>query len=442
VIRPTSRTWDVLIVGAGAAGLAAAERLSKARRSVLILEARGRLGGRVDTRRFRGEPLPVELGAEFVHGRSPEIFEIAREAGLVVDRLPDCHRITAGKRLVRQHDYWERFERMTRSMRRRGPDRSVEEFLRGRRNLSSADRQILASMVDGYYAAPLGRASEKALSSSGEGPSGPEEQEQFHLVSGYGAIIRFLARRLDRKRAAIRLRAVVSEVRWRRGSVTVFLEDGTAFRGARLLMTAPIGVLRAPAGERGAIRWDPPLDAKRRALEGLEMGRVRKLVLTFRRPYWEDPEILRRSEGGDTDPIDFLHSPGAPFPTWWTASPAAGLGRITAWAGWNGTRELEGLSRSAVRDEALATLGALLGIAPAALRSGLVSAREHDWNADPFSRGAYSYQAVGGATAPGRLAEPVADTLFFAGEGTESEQSGTVPGAIASGRRAARRLLG
>src|SRR5262249_2217137 len=71
----------------------------------------------------------------------------------------------------------------------------------------------------------------------------------------------------------------------------------------------------------------------------------------------------------------------------------------------------------------------------------LVATHEHDWNSDPFSRGAYSYQAVGGSSAPARLAEPVAGTLFFAGEATERDENGTVPGAIASGRREARRLL-
>jgi monoamine oxidase len=85
--------------------------------------------------------------------------------------------------------------------------------------------------------------------------------------------------------------------------------------------------------------------------------------------------------------------------------------------------------------------GSLLGISNRKLARLLVSTHEHDWNLDPFSRGAYSYQAVGGSSGPARLAEPVEETLFFAGEATEPDQNGTVPGAIASGRRAARALL-
>ena len=83
---------DFVVVGGGASGLAAAAELCKAGARALVLEARGRIGGRVWTRRPRGWPVPLELGAEFVHGRSPEAFAIAREAGLVVVRLPSEHR--------------------------------------------------------------------------------------------------------------------------------------------------------------------------------------------------------------------------------------------------------------------------------------------------------------------------------------------------------------
>src|SRR5438128_12558242 len=86
-----AKTWDVVVIGAGAAGLAAAERLGRAGARVVILEARSRIGGRIWTRRVPGCALPVELGGEFVHGRRPEVFEIASDSGLLVERLPDTH---------------------------------------------------------------------------------------------------------------------------------------------------------------------------------------------------------------------------------------------------------------------------------------------------------------------------------------------------------------
>jgi monoamine oxidase len=434
--------WDVLVVGAGAAGLAAAKELSDAGRRVLIVEARRRIGGRVWTRRLRGDPLPLELGAEFVHGRQAEVFDLAREGELLVDRLPDVHLWKSGARLARDGHLLERFEAITRKMRARGVDRSVAEFLRGRRSLSSRDRRLFESMVDGYFAAPLDDASEKALSTAGRGPTPPDERAQFRVVSGYASVLARLAGGLDRRRCRIRLGAVVTDVRWRRGAVRVRLEGGAIVNARRLLVTVPVGVLRAAPGEKGAVGWDPEIPHVRRALEGIGMGRVRKLILTFRDPFWEDAAWLSRRAGDGVAALDFFHAPREMFPTWWTAAPAAGARRLTAWAGWRGSQALERLSGRGVVRRALATLSSVLHVSGGRLDRLLVAAHEHDWNRDPFSRGAYSYPAVGGGKAPERLAEPVEGTLFFAGEATEGAESGTVPGAIASGRRAARRLLG
>src|SRR5262249_43589860 len=128
------KSWDVIVVGGGAAGLAAAEELVRAGRSVLVLEGRSRLGGRVWTERPAGWPVPVDLGAEFVHWRSPEILGIARDAGLLVVRLPNAHLYRQGGRFRHLPDVWKRFDALMRRMRASGPDRSVAEFLHAQRS--------------------------------------------------------------------------------------------------------------------------------------------------------------------------------------------------------------------------------------------------------------------------------------------------------------------
>ena len=436
---------DVVIVGAGVAGLAAAEVLGREGLTVAILEARSRVGGRIRTQRIRGWPLPVELGAEFVHGARPEVLEIAREAGLLVDRLPDAHFEADGSRRLKPlDDVWALFDRMTRKMRRSGRDRSVADFLRSRRDLSGRQRRLLASIVEGYDAAPLDRASEHALSTAGEPPAGRDERAQFRVVSGYAGVPAWLESRLDGRRCRIYRSSPVESIRWRRGEVVVRTQGGAMFRAPRAIVTVSAGVLKARTGERGSIAFDPDPAPLRRALEGLEMGDVAKLVLRFRRAFWQEDAFVSRlstarsRSGGE---LGFLYSSDAPFPTWWTASPAQ-TPMLTAWAGGPRARALLRLSRRALLATALDTLGAIARMDPRRLERLLIAWHFHDWSADPFSRGAYSYQAVGGASSPARLARPIEKTLFFAGEATEGARSGTVPGAIVSGRRAARRVLG
>ena len=109
---------------------------------------------------------------------------------------------------------------------------------------------------------------------------------------------------------------------------------------------------------------------------------------------------------------------------------------LTAWAGGPKAARLTGASKEKLLKHALGSVRSVLGKAeePTAF---LV----HDWQADPYARGGYSYVRVGGTGARERLAEPLEETLYFAGEATDVEQSGTVGGALASGMRAAREIL-
>jgi monoamine oxidase len=199
------------------------------------------------------------------------------------------------------------------------------------------------------------------------------------------------------------------------------------------IVALPLGVLQARPGENGAVRFEPALAsdaAKRAALDGLVMGRAARLVLRFRAAWW--PETL-----------SFLHLPGArTFPIWWTRSPLAAP-LLTGWVGGPASDRLDGRTTDEIVDAALTELAAASGVPRARMAESLVEARRHDWTADPFARGAYSYVAVGGDRASAALAEPLGGTLFFAGEATAAEpgEHGTVQAALASGERAARQLL-
>ncbi|TMA22145.1 MAG: FAD-dependent oxidoreductase, partial [Deltaproteobacteria bacterium] len=238
-----------------------------------------------------------------------------------------------------------------------------------------------------------------------------------------------------REDSALRLGTVVTEVMWRRGHVVVKARTRTGrdlapFQAEKLIVTLPVGVLLARPGQDGAVRFDPPLKRKREALGWLRMGGVVKAVLRFREPVWAAKPVRK---------ADFVHAPGAAFPTWWrTGSPDTPL--VTGWAGGPAASKL---GKSDPLPAALSSLARVLGRSASDLEGLLESANIVDWAQDPYSRGAYVYHlAEAPASTTADLAAPEEDTLYFAGEATSlTERSGTVDGAMESGLRAAKEAL-
>jgi monoamine oxidase len=198
--------------------------------------------------------------------------------------------------------------------------------------------------------------------------------------------------------------------------------------------------LKAPLGEVGAIGFEPALPAaKIAALDKLEMGKVIRIVLWFHDRFWD--ELTPPGSSTTLSDMSFLLSDDEWFPTWWSSMPKK-LPIITGWAPFLCAEKLSGQSREFVVERSLQTLGRLMDVDQRMLRGELRDAFFHDWQNDPFSRGAYSYGKAGSDGAQEELASPVADTLFFAGEATDiTGNNGTVHGAIASGYRAASQIL-
>jgi monoamine oxidase len=201
-------------------------------------------------------------------------------------------------------------------------------------------------------------------------------------------------------------------------------------------VTLPLGVLQAPAGAPGAVAFDPPLPAaKQEALALLRAGAVARLTLRFRERFW-----VR----GPDDPLTrlgFAYAPSPWFPVFWTSYPVVSP-LLVAWSGGPAAAELARLTEADRLGHALDALARLFDRSRVELEALLEGWHEHDWLADPYSRGAYSYAAVGGADAPAALGAPVGGRLFFAGEATVADGDiGTVHGALRSGSRSAAELL-
>lgn len=414
---------DVLVIGGGMAGLAAAHALVDAGARPLVLEARDRLGGRVWTLDAAGAGAPIELGAEFVHGVQPETEALAREAGLHLIEL-DAQHLCLGENGASLSPCAPAFDAALERLRVEGDrDLPFDEWLR-MQPLDEHEAAAARTYVEGFYAARVERASTRAIAIAEAASARSGGARTFRIVEGYGALADHLARGVRVQR-----RTPVELVRWGRGRVEAHA-GGARFAAPRAIVALPLAAL-----QRGAPRFDPDPD-RGADLAGLEVGVACKVVLQHRSV--RALEALARR--GALPPACFVHLPGAPLPTWWTAwrGPTPVL---VGWAGGTSAARLRRGGDRQVREAAIAGAAALLGADEAELRAALVAVHFHDWTADRWSGGAYAWHRVGGVEAQARAAAPVEDALFFAGEWTELEDVGTVAAALRSGRAAARAAL-
>lgn len=438
---------DTVIIGAGAAGLAAAGELRANGRSVVVIEARSRVGGRILTYRDPAVSVPIELGAEFLHGSTPHTDRIIQDAGLTaVDVVGDNWRAREGD--FRKVDYWGRVDKVLRRLdEHRMPDRSFADYLaeraaRKKKPKDARARRLAMEFVQGFHAADPTQVSERWLAVGGDPGESPEEERTGRVMDGYDRIPAWLAREVF---DAVELNTIVTDIEWHRGSVKVICRDASdfirSFAASTTIVTVPVGVLQADAGARGAIAFHPEIPAVADAVSGLRMGAVMRIVFAFTERFWERGLRNAPRQGSGLSSLSFLHSPGAKFPVWWTQFPVR-TPLLVGWVGGPAATELCTLSDSEIERHALHDLALHLGTTHERLSGLLLRSWMHNWDLDPFSRGAYSYAAVGGSGSARKLARPIDQTVFFAGEATDTAgHSATVEGALASGSRAARGVL-
>jgi monoamine oxidase len=432
---------DIVIVGAGIAGLAAAETLAREGHRVRLLEARDRIGGRIATRQDPGWPLPLEAGAEFMHGLSPPLERLRRQLGLSRHEVEQRHGEGTGQGPRGADRAWKAAMKLLDQLPRAGSDLSYARLRATQRwrKLAPARTQILATaFIEGFNAAPADAVSAVSLGQQTEAASATGGDRLFRLVGGYGGLVEALAERGQRAGVQLRLATMVRQVDWRPGRVLVQGESPLGVplppvRARAAIITLPIGVLGATARSPGGVRWSPALPAdKRAALAGMCPGPVIRMLLRFRAL---PPEL------GPTG-FTFLHANGQAVPTFWRAG-GKDEPVLVGWAAGPAAIALARADDRARVRAALASLGHALGARRARqLGATLEAWRVFDWQIDPFARGAYSYLVPGALSAPAQLGRPLANTVFFAGEATHTAgASGTVHGALETGLRAAGEVL-
>ncbi len=411
---------DVLVIGAGMAGVTAARELARTGFSVAVVEGRDRIGGRVySVRDFCSEP--VEAGAEFVHGVGAATWPEVRAAGLAVRPCPlirhTMFNVGAGTRwlpwILLHPGAWGSFDILHAIRRARPPDVSGREFIERRGYRGRA--RILAEMT---LSAHLPGSVDEigVLGLVGDGVVKLETGLNHRVAEGYDSLAAFIAGDLD-----IRFGFTVETVSWSGDGVRLRATDGHELNARAAISTLPVGVLKS-----GAVRFGPELpEGKRAALAALEMGPVLKVLLRFEECFW--PQWLANL-GCGTGPVTlywpvFYGTEGKPpvLIAYCTGPRAARLSCVS-------------------EDEAAATAVAdLARLFPKADPGRqLVDHRVIDWGRDPFACGGYTFLRPGGAGSRRRLAAADTGPLFWAGSATESTPiAATVEAAYLSGLRAA-----
>lgn len=420
---------QIIIIGAGAAGLIAARDLSRQSHRVTILEARKRPGGRIFTFSDKSFANPVEAGAEFIHGKQKVTFSLLKEYGL--------------KSAPTKGNIWH--------IRGENPEKDTEfvddHHLLLQRKLSDLSRDIpigdllkryfrgpsfkelrssVRGFVEGYETAPLENFSAKAFEKDW---LDAEDWSMERIVRGYGALIDALVKDCKNLGCRFRFSHAVNRIRWQKGNVEVVCSNGNKFSGDRALITVPLPVL-----QKKGIRFYPEFKTRQNTWKELGSGNVIKILLNFKSKFWEDKTLLN-IPGTDFNKLFFLFSQ-AQVPVWWTQYPTSSA-LLTGWLSGPAAGRFSKLSNREILEIGLQSLAAIFDLKKAVVRSFLQASKVFNWTADQYCLGSYAYTTVGNERKVEKAKRPESNTLFFAGEYL-AEPVGTVESALKSGMEAAR----
>ena len=425
-VLPEEKVYDVLVIGAGMSGIAAADFLDDKGLSVLILEARDRIGGRIWTMYWDEAEKQIDLGASWIHGTTNNpITKIAEDHGIELLETDMDSRVILGANGEWIDDYTENEidslytqfqEYMWYFAETVNKDTSVkvaEENFINLRNLSEEQKNQLRFIINADLEHDeAADVFDLSLTTDIGKPFGGLE---VIFPDGYLQILDTLDDGLD-----IRLEHVVSKVEYDDQGVIVTTNQGT-FDAKYVISTLPIGVLKAES-----VEFSPPLPAaKQQAIDRIGMGLMNKLYLIFEDDFWDDVTLLNyvSSDGGSMWEFLNLNVLGEPILLGFTVGEHA--------------RQLEKLSDEEIVADAMSILRNMYGdetLEP-------LDYVRTKWASDPYAIGAYSYSHVGVTKSDyTALAEPVMDRVFFAGEATIIDHTATVHGAYLSGIREAQQI--
>ncbi|MGN6566707.1 MAG: flavin monoamine oxidase family protein [Flavipsychrobacter sp.] len=413
---------DVIIIGAGAAGLMAARELVKKGKTVCLLEARERVGGRTYT--IYDNPISghIEMGAEFIHGDLKTTMSLLKEGGIPYHEMAGTSWQYREGKLSRQQHFIKHWDLLEEKLKELKEDITIDDFLErwfGEDKYSSL-RESIRRYAAGYDTADPGRASATALR---EEWLSEDEQTTYRLDNGYGEMIEYLLNECEKGDFELQLNNAVTEIHWQEGRIAIFTENEESYLARQVVICVPMGVLQA-----GAIKFAPEVPEYSAAMQDMGYGSIIKLLFVFKEAFWE----TINNQHGSLKELSFLLS-DQEIPTWWTQYPKKST-VLTGWLGGPKAKTLEKTSDESITELGLMSLANIFSMSIEELRAQLLMSHIANWTIERFTLGSYGYATLETENARKILSTPIKDTIYFAGEAIYSgKEMGTVEAALKSG---------
>ncbi|GAA4340666.1 NAD(P)/FAD-dependent oxidoreductase [Mucilaginibacter gynuensis] len=421
---------DVLIIGAGAAGLMAAYKLVKVGKTVTVLEARNHTGGRIHTLNNQLFFQHAEQGAEFVHGNLPVTLNLLKEAGIPYHSANAAMWRYHNGQFEENMQFIEEWDELLARLEELQHDIPINEFMEQAfpGDKYARLRSNIWDFVSGYDTADPRDASTFALRNEWKNE---DMEAQHRIAGGYCTMIKYLADTCKAAGNAIVLNAIVNKIQLLPNGIKVFTTDEVAYEADKVIVAVPLGVLKAAGGEQGAIVFDPPIPDYSKAMQQLGFGAIIKVLLEFDEAFWES-ETVTAMVGTSLKNMGYLFSKEA-IPTWWTQIPQRST-LLTGWLGGPAAFDKKDASAEDILKLALTSLANIFKIDADTLKDKLIAWYVANWTADPLTRGSYSYDTIHSSEARKIMNSPVENKLFFAGEYLyDGAAIGTVEAALSSG---------
>lgn len=405
----------IIVVGAGIAGLAAAQRLKESGHQVTVLEARDRIGGRIWT--LQTSDIKLDMGASWIHGIDGNpVYDLSQQLNLdtVATDYDNIVRYDhSGKETQLNELEIEQFFASLNRQGRQNPDGAIAELAAqaDTAGLSPQQRNYLINTTLEHEYSGSSQSLSFAAMQEGEEYSGGD----VIFPQGYAQIINHLQQGLN-----IQLQQAVKQINYQEDQVIVSTSQQQEFRADKVLVTVPLGVLK-----KRVIQFNPVLpENKLSAIDRLGMGTLNKVYLKFPSNFW----------GTQQDLIGFIGEGNGQWAEWLNIAKYTGEPVLLGFNAAGFGEAIEQLSDAEIQQQAMTTLRTIYGDdIPQPEKIWITR-----WHSDPFSYGSYSFLKTGSqAKDRAELEQPINNKVYFAGEAINRDYPATVHGAYLSGLAAA-----